>query len=394
MAGNAPAPWHSSSLAYVAGATTEHTYTVKLWGGNLATGAMVAVPAWDVNVTLDATKVPYGEATFKTPPPPWGTSWDGTFPSLTVDRAPIYLCPVEIRAGWRHLIDGVMTDDQQTLLYGYVTETEELTKADGTRYVQWKVVTADQLWEYPSHRTYDVSDSFTQVKQVADAWAAAADPWYVDPVVVNGTLNSPSSGQLASFRSCDIGIGDSVGDFFRTIALTLGQRCLPDHRATALRWKVAAEPTYDTANKLTLPSAYEVTKKASTENGFATILNLKCLWFSAGEQKTTQRTFPSIALGGLDPTRGIAPAVARDVTIYQKPPGGTIPTDPNWGPAAAWIARATNRSLVTYKVTSRAAWWLQPYDVVTYTAAGVTVNVDAITFHLDAGTMTVTGFKS
>lgn len=45
-------------------------------------------------------------------------------------------------------------------------------------------------------------------------------------------------------------------------------------------------------------------------------------------------------------------------------------------------------------MTSRAVWWLQPYDVVTYTAAGVTVNVDAITFHLDAGSMTVTGFKS
>jgi len=388
MAGNDPTPWLAGNLAMLGETIAPHTYAVKMWDGTLSSDQRVDIPAYDVQITLSATRVPFGTATFKTPIPPWpGVTWPVGAVLQGVPSTIWRVTPVVIIAGWT-LPGG---DDRHSMLNGLVTSAEVQRGADGTSYVQWTVETADRLWEYPSHRTYTPSNTYTRVKQVTDAVNGSADRWYVDPVITEGTLNTPSAGQLASFQACDIGIGDTIGDYLRQLAQLLGQRVRPDWRNNTLRLRVDAEPAYDTGAALTIASAAEVTETYSYDN-WGTILDLRAQWYSSGDEKTATRQFAYPGMFPNSPTRGTAPAVAQSKTIYTKPPGGTIPNDANWPPAAQWINRLS-RNAGLYQATSRAAWWITPLDVITYTQPGLTIVADTITFDLDAGLMTTTGFK-
>jgi len=389
VTGNNPAPWAASSVALLADPLIEHTSTVKMWNGNLALDTRVDVPAYDVQVTLSAVRVPFGEAKFKTPVPPWaGITWPTGSILLDISSTITRVTPVSIHAGWRRPGN---VDDQQIVMNGYVTAAERRRNADGSSYVQWTVTTAEQLWEYPSHRVYDPDNTYTRVKQVTDYVNASADPWNVAPVLVEGTLNTPTSAQLASFRAADIAIGDTVGDYLRQLALILGQRVRPDWRNTTLRLRIDAEPSYDAANPLVLAAAVETSENYSYDN-FGSILDLRAQWVDAGNEKTAARQFAYPGMFPNTPTRGTVPAVVQSKTLYTKPPSGAIPNDATWPPAALWSARIS-RSSVVITATSRAAWWIQPLDVITYTQPGLTVVADTITYDLDAGLMTVTGLK-
>lgn len=400
MAGNNPAPWLPGSIALLEQPLVEHTYAVKIWTGNLALNSeRVEVPAYDVQVTLSSVQVPFGLATFKTPIPPWpGIDWPTGNVLHDLRSCIARIVPVSILAGWKTSDGG---DDRHTILAGHITSIEVRRTADSS-YVQWTVTSAEQLWEYPSHRTYNPSNSYTRLQQVTDAVNGSADPWYVAPVVTEGTLNTPSSGQLANFRDCDIAIGDTVGDYLRQLAQMLGQVIRPDWRNDTLRLKVETQPTYNTAAALILTSPAEASETYSYDE-WGTILTLRAQWIASGDEKTSQRQFAATAVGGMPmfpntPTRGTIPAVPQTATVWTKPPGGVVPADPTWAPTALWMDRITSKKAALLQATSRAAWWLVPGDVVTYTNlpttrdATTTIVADTITYDLDNGLMTVNGY--
>lgn len=392
MSGSNPAPWDAGSVAYLAETVNAITYRVTFTHSQQVYTSgwprSVVPDAWDVVVTLDAGAVPLGRATFKTPPTPWGTSeFDRTGSTYEI-------VTVKIEAGYTRLIGGVLTEDLQTLMNGYVTGSRLRTEA-GQTFIEWTVDTAETLYEYPSHRTYGgPASTNTRVKQVTDAWSVSADPWYINPVVVEGTLNTPTTTQLTNFRNCELEIGDNAGDYLRQLAVCLGQKLRADHRAAVLRLQVTAEPTWDTAaNYLDLvATTYEDLESADQ---WGNVLELTCQWYdSAGDTVTKKRTYESVSISqmGVDPVEAWQPVRQKRVTINAKPPGGTMPA--TYALATAWLDRIDTRSRNLVTATARAAWWLQPYDVVRWTNNGNTLTcIQRVTYQVDQGIMTITGFK-
>ena len=400
MAGNNPAPWLASSPVLLANPLVEHIYTVRMFNGGLGGGeqSYTAVPAYAVRVTLDATRVPFGEATFRTPLPPWpGIDWPQS--NLKVRDAGWKTIPVEIKAGYRN----AGAADLQVLMFGQVTQARVHRSGDtGGGYIDWTVQTCEMQWEYPSHRTYTPSNTYTRVKQAIDAVNGSADPWYVKVAIQEYSLNTPTAGQLTNFRACDIAIGDTVGDYLRQLAQLLGQRLRPEWRvgagtANSVRFRIEPEPAVNTGTALALTAVAEANEAHGEAGG--TVLNMNAKWYSGGDQKTANRLFWPTAepwvQSPVAPTTGTTRAVPAEATVYTKPPGGAVPNDATWPPVALWRARIV-RQASRYSFTARAAYWLQPFDAITaadHTGAAVTIGLDSITFDLDAGLMTTTGFR-
>lgn len=377
MTGNNPSPWPAGALALMSEPVVSMYYEVRIWDGLFA-GNRVPAPAYNVQVTLDATNVPYGEATFSTAP--LGPEFDNG-----VCEPWWKIISVEILAGYG-------SADLRTLMFGYVTSLVVRKTGEGEHYLEWTVQTADTLWEFPSHKTYSVSGSYTQVSQVVTS-LNASNKLYIEPVLFNGTLNTPNSGQLTNFRACALEIGDTVGDYLRQAAQCLGQRIRPDWRATVLRLRNDEEPTVDTANAYVIPHIIEQSDTHGASGGL--ILNLSAEWYSSGDKKTYSSVLN--VSGGSFPTtpdNGNARPLMTDATVYTKPPGGVIPNDPTWGPIARWALRA-NANVVQFSVTARAAFWLQPFDAVKFIDANGllerTIGITRIAFDLEQGTMTLEG---
>lgn len=388
MTGNNPAPWNASCVDLLAEAEVHHLYTVELY--RRSTGAMVSVPAYGATVTLDGLTSPVGKATFKTV----ASELPAGFVPLEM---PYRITPCRIAAGYRHAIGGVDTDDLQTVLFGYVTAADT---EDGV--TTWEVESVESLYDFPSNRTYNVSDAFTRVKQVADALAGASTPLTMNvPIVEGAPLTAPTSTQLSSFRAAELQVGDQVSDWFRMIAQILGHRLRADVRATALQWLITDEPTYDAANRLQVASAYKLRQRASLDQ-FANTLDISATWIDAStsQTKTAKRTFRHnvLDIGGVtrdpvpDNVRG--PVRAKAVTIMAQPPNGQIPDDIGWGPIARWLTRYATKNKVLQTATGRAAYWIQPYDVVEFTALATTLYVNSVVFTLDDGSMTLNGYSA
>lgn len=382
MTGNNPSPWTNPLDSDV---MTLH-YQVTIWGGYDST-SFVTMPAYDLEVSLDATRVPFGEATFKTPPLPWDATWPTGGPLTGIDSPAKITTSVEIRAGYD-------PGNMPVLMLGVVTKATETEsrEAGGENYISWTVQTAEMLFEYPSHRAYDVNNSYTSVWQVCDYMSGSGNPWLVSPDVWGYSLNTPDAGQLASFRACEIAPGDIVGDFLRQCAQTLGQRLLPDWRVPigpdALHYRCIPEPAVSTTNPLVLTSIIASAGSHGGQGG--TVLNFNAKWYSSGDAKTSSRLFYSPIDFPAAAGNGLPRAIVADAEVYVKPPGGSVPDDPTWAPVARWESRIT-KQLSRHSVTARAALWLQPFDAITYN--GKTIVIDRVTFDLIAGTMTAEGYK-
>lgn len=377
MTGNNPSPWPAATLALLSEPVVSMFYEVRIWDGTFG-GNRALAPAYNVQVTLDATNVPYGEATFSTAP--LGPEFD-----MDISEPWWRIVPVEILAGYSR-------SELQTLMFGYVTSLTIRKSGEGKHYLEWTVQTADTLWEFPSHKTYSVSGSYTLVSQVITS-LNASNRLYLDPVLTNGTLNTPSGPQLTSFRACALEIGDTIGDYLRQLGQTLGQRVRPDWRATTLRLRNDVEPTVDTANPYVIPHIIEQSDTYGASGGL--ILNLSAEWYQSGDKKTYSRVLD--VSGGSFPTtpdNGNARPLIADATVYTKPPGGVIPNDPTWGPVARWAYRI-NANVAQFSVTARAAFWLQPFDAVKFVDANGylerTIGITRIAFDLEQGTMTLEG---
>lgn len=381
MTGSNPSPWTNPLDSDVM--TVE--YSVRIWGGYDST-SFVTMPAYDLEVSLDSTRVPFGEATFKTPLLPWDAVWPTGGPLTGISSTAKITTSVEIRAGYG--------GDMPVLMLGVVTGVTESEsfEAGAENYIAWTVQTAEVLFEYPSHIAYNVNNAYTEVLDVCGYISSSGNPWLVSPDVYNYSLNTPNAGQLASFRACEIGVGDSVGDFLRQCAQTLGQRLLPDWRVSAgpdsLHYRCIPEPSFSTSNPLVLTNI--ISSEASHGAQGGTVLNFNAKWYASGDEKTSSRLFFSPIDFPAPAGNGSMRAIVADAEVYVKPPGGSVPDDPTWAPVARWETRI-DRQLSRHSVTARAALWIQPFDAISYN--GKTIVIDRVTFDLISGTMTAEGFK-
>ena len=404
-------PWAADSLAHVRDSVTLlPLFTVELlpflrWtGGQNPTAvtppaSLATVPAWNVQVTLDGGRSPYGAATFSAP-------GDYISPAATSGYVPLqslhpYIgAPVRIWAGYQRTAG----PDLQVLFCGIITARRLRTAGDGTRYVEFSCETIETLFDFPSNRNGNVGNTWTSLKMACDTINQSATPWLraVNVVEEAGQMNTPTSAQLTAWQAWQYQEGDSVIDTLIAWATALGQWVRGNPRefgmsGGAVSWAqliVSANPDpYRAATDLTTAMFTDLDRVESTDQ-WANILNLSVSWTDPSSKDTKQKRATylgaGIYAGAPNPTGQLR---ARDVNMRLYPPSGALPTS-NYPPATEWIKRIGPRQEAKWSGTSRAMYWLQPrIDAVNLTdnglgdAAGA---IDSITWRLDEGTQTMT----
>lgn len=383
-----PSPWPASAAAHILGRVVRPTYTVLVDG--------IAVPARDLVVTLDGTQEVAGVIEFALPLDPYGltATWWNRFDPKTAHQ-------VAVKAGW--IIGG--TDYQNWLCVGKITSRTRRRAATGS-VVKVKAQTAEVGFDWPSNRAYSVSNTFTTLKQATDAMAAASTPFYPCPglgsVALEAGLPTPTSAQLTAYRGLELKTNDNFGGFLRKCAATLGQRWRADWRTGASATIVTTETNTAAGTPLVLgplasypdspPSSliFEVEHSEDLED-WADVLDLSATWTAetTGTTKTARKVYAAT---------GSYPAItrSRQVTVDAYPPGGVLPT--SWNLAQRWLDYILRAERLTF--TTRAVWWLMPWDRVnigdqlTGTSSYTLVTISRVVFHVDAGTMTVSGTVS
>jgi len=403
-------PWAADSLTHVRDSVTlAPLYKVELlpflrWaGGQNPVGvtppaSLATVPAWNVTVTLDGGRSPYGTATFSAPS-------DYISPTAVSGYTPLqalhpYIgAPVRISAGYQRTAG----PDLQPLFAGIITGRRLRTAGDGTRFVEFTCETVENLFDFPSNRNGNVGNAWTSLKEACDTINAYATPWFraVNIAEESGQMNTPTSAQLTAWRAWQYQEGDNVMDTLIAWATALGQWVRGNPRAfnlsagavSSAQLLVSANPDpYRAATSLPSSMFTDLDRTESTDQ-WANILNLSVAWTDPSSKDTKQKratyTATSVNPGYPNPT---GPIRARDVTMRLYPPSGALPAS-NYPPATEWLKRIGARQEAKWSGTSRAMYWLQPrIDGVLLTdnglgdAAGA---IDTITWRLDDGTQTM-----
>ena len=383
--------WDASSLDLISTQVVQHIWKVEF--PRLTNNSVV--PAWDISVSLDGGRSPYGTATFKAPVSYMAEVADGSGTFFT-KLNPYYLPCVRIWAGWRHAINGVQTDDLQILFTGFIS-SRELVLEEGKGYVQFTAESTETKYDYPLHRTWAWADTYTTVKQVCDSSWANSNPWYRSATIVeeSGYMNTPTSTQITAGQALQAQIGDNVGDFIRSMANTLGQWARGNIRSAnnSPEWLISGDP-YPYRSYFTLPSGVftEIHRKDGLED-WANLLEFTAQWTdsSSGELKTKKGWYAGNGVTGAANTGSTLAVRGKSVTALFKPPSGALPT--TYAPALAWLRRIQDMSEVFYTATGRAVWWLQPrihgLQVSGLGLADVPGPISSINFLVDQGTMSV-----
>lgn len=384
--------WHASSIDLVQQQVVEHIWKVELPGLD---PSRATVPAWDIEVTLDGSRSPYATASFKAPAAYIAETPDGAgtvFTKLVPKSQP----PVRIWAGWRHAINGVMTDDLQILFAGFITKRHLTVVEEGQVYVVFEAATAETVYDQPNSRTgvSNVGNTWTSIKQGCEAIAAYATPWYKTPVIVEeaGWMNTPTAAQLTSWRALTFESNDEVGDILVSWAAELGQWIRGNVRSalTTPSLLVSADP-YPYRESYALPARiFTKLDRVDDVEQWANVLKFTAQWTDAtsGDTVTRKRSYlaPGVAPGN---TPGAVRS--KEVTMRIKPSGGALTATT---PAAlAWLRRISDMSEAFYTAQGRAIWWLQPrihgVQVPDLGLADTAGPLNAVTFQVDSGTMTL-----
>lgn len=405
-------PWAADSLTHVRDSVTlAPLFQVELlrflrWtGGQNPTSvtppaSLSTVPAWNVTVTLDGGRSPYGVATFSAP-------YDYISPTAVSGYIPLqslhpYIgAPVRIWAGYQRTAG----TDLQVLFVGIITARRLRVAGDGARYVEFEAQTVETLFDFPSNRAGNVVNTWTSVKQACTAINndTTAGPWLRAVTVTeeSGQMNAPTAAQLAAWRAWQYQEGDNVMDILISWATALGQWIRGNPRefnmtagaVTSAQLLVSADPDpYREATDLTTAMFTELDRVESTDQ-WANILNLSVAWTDPSSKDTKQKRATylgaGIYAGAPNPTGQLR---SKDVSMRLYPPSGALPA--SYPPAAEWIKRIGPRQEAKWTGTSRAMYWLQPrIDGVSLSdnglgdAAGA---IDSITWRLDEGTQTMT----
>ena len=136
------APWQADSLTHVRDAVSiQPIYAVELvpqlrynGGQNPVSvtppAGLATVPAWNVEVTLDGGRAPYGTARFSAPIDYISPADAGGGYKPLEALHPYYGAPIRIKAGYQR----GATADLQVLFVGYITARRLRKDAAGTAY--------------------------------------------------------------------------------------------------------------------------------------------------------------------------------------------------------------------------------------------------------------------
>lgn len=384
-------PWDASSLDLIDDQVIEHTWRVEL--PTLDPSIGYSVPAWDVEVSLDGGRAPYGTATFKVPLSYMAEVPDGAG-TVFSKLVPYGLPPVRIWAGWKHAIDGAVVDDSQILFAGFITKRQMIVE-EGRDFVLFEAQTAEAVYDQPNSRTgtSNVGDAWTSLKDACTTIAGYVTPWYRTPTIVEeaGYMNTPSAGQLSSWRALTFETDDEVMDLLIAWAAELGQWVRGNVRSalTTASLLVSADPyPYRTAYALPQRVFTKVERLDDVEQ-WANILKLTANWVDAtsGDPKSKKRQYVAAGVVG-----GTGAVRSKAVTLQVKPSGGTLTaTTPI---ALQWLRRISDMCEVFYTAQGRAIWWLQPrlhgLSISDLGLADAPGPINTVTFQVDTGTMTVT----
>lgn len=403
-------PWAADSLTHVRDSTlVQHVYKVEFlsflrWTGGQNTvgvtppASLKTVPAWDVTVSLDGSRSPYGTATFSAPIDYISaTAVSGYTPLQSL--SPYVGAPVLISAGYQR----ASGPDLQPLFAGIVTSRRLLRAADGTRYVEFGAETIETLFSFPSNRAGNVGNAWTSLKQACDTINAYATPWYRYAYIVeeSGQMNTPTSSQLTAWRAWQYNEGDNVMDTLIAWATALGQWVRGDPRSFILSGSavssgallVSADPSpYRAATSLPSSMFTELERVEATDQ-WANILNLSVAWTDASGKHTIEKRATyvdtSVNPGYPNPT---GPIRSRDVSMRLYPPSGSLPS--SYPPATRWLKRISSMQEAKWTGESRAMYWLQPrIDGILVSDNGLGDSagaIESITWRLDEGVQTMT----
>lgn len=347
----------------------EHAWAVRLPGAPVG---LRAVPAWDIEVTLDGGRAPYAEARFKC-----ATSY------LSEDNyaytKPLLQPVVQIDAGWKY--PGKV--NVHTLFSGVITERSLEVDETGA-YVQIVAQSFESILAYPSHLSAAVPDSTLTIKEFFDSKAFYRKPAWIEPA----SNVAPDAAGLAEFRALDIEVDDDLSDWFQTAASTMGQWLRGDMTSATARVECITDPyPYQRLVELDV-NAFARLSRTENLDDWANIMRLTAQWTSSGDTKQKRRTYAAASV-----TSGTGAVRARDVTINVKPPSGATPPS-NWSPALRWLRRVNEASRGSWQGECRALWWLQPrIDGVLLKGSPLEDSggqVQAVTFLVDQGLMNIT----
>lgn len=401
-------PWAADSLTHVRDSVTiQPIYSVELvqyfrWTGQNPTGvtppsSLVQVPAWNVEVTLDGGRAPYGTARFSAPidyiSP---TNAGGGFIPLDALH-PYRGAPILIKAGYQR----GATADLRPLFVGYITARRLRRSATGDTYVEFSCETSESMFQQPFVRDGNIGNTWTSVKQACDTTDGYGNRWYrwVNVVEEAGQMNTPTSGQLTAWRGWAYNGGDDVLDTVIAWATALGQWLRGNPRELASSWNrpqllISSNPDpYRAAT--TLPSAmFTDLDRVESLDQWANILQLSTSWTDPSSKDTKQKQATYLGDGvywGVPTPTGQMRTKNVSMRIY--PPGGNLPAS-NYPPASEWLKRIGPRQEAKWTGQSRAMYWLQPrIDGIVLSDNGLgdaAGPIDTITWRLDDGTQTMT----
>lgn len=352
-----PSPWRADSLAYIQQPLTEHAWSLtarELVSG----GSAFDLDAWDITVDIDASRIPIAVATFKVPA--------SQVAAHSTEFDPAQATFLTLRAGWKR--DGV--PDLQPIFVGGLTSME--TTGDVTT---CRAESMDGI--LGSRGTYSVPVSYTRVDQVVTDFSNSMVINTIS-LTTEGTLPTPTGGQLAAFRAIAVPENGSQMEALSQMALNLG--CWIRGSLRTPTW-LTVSARYDSGTTIDLTSmADPAATKIATDSTYAPGVLLTAKWIDGKTSKQSQNVYR----GAAAPV-GFEQAAYAPVEITYKPAGGVLSdTDPIG--LAYGNAYANRRWRAT--TATRAIWWLQPRQLATF--AGKTGQIDAIVFDVDGGHMTIT----
>lgn len=371
-----PNPWQDDDLPDVyREQLIEHVYLVTM---PALSAAVRDVPAWDITVTLDGGRSPYGTATFKAP-----ISYHND-PGMLQATSPFNNVVVVVEAGWRY----GTTINRHPIFAGVLTGRRMLIEGDNT-FVEFEAESYETAYDFPSHRNQPVSNTHTRVSQFFSSNETSGDPFYRNAKFVDTLAGTPSAAELAEFRAMICEPGDDLGDFLRSCTSALNQWSRGSMTATLPTIEVIRDP-YPYTRGWELPlSIFARLDRSSSLGDWANVVQLETSWTNPadGDTKSKKQTYASTnAVSGTEPVR------SQQVSIRVKPPGGTTPPK-TWPTGLRWLRRLDTMNRANYTGECRAIWWLQPrVDGVTLEEHPLGEGAGAVkscTFLVDQGLMSL-----
>lgn len=353
-----PSPWRADSLTYVQRPITEHVWSLTARELVFGDGGTFSLDAFDITVDIDASRIPIATATFKIP------AEQAAAHASAFDPAQATF--LTLNAGWKRA--GV--PDLQPIFAGGLTAMETSGGVTSCRAESMDGILG-------ARGAYTVPAAYTRVAQVVTDFS---NSMVINAITLTteGTLPTPTAGQLAAFRGITVPSNGNQMEALAQMATTLG--CWIRGSLRTPTW-LTVSARYDTGTPIDLTSmADPAATTIVAAEGYAPGVVLTAKWVDGKTAKQSQAYYR-----GQSAPVGFEQAVGAAVEINYKPAGGELADTDPIGMAYA-NAYANRRWRAT--TTTRAIWWLQPRQLATF--AGKTGQIDALTYDVDGGHMTLT----